>query len=180
MFFGDGVYDVTFANNGRLFAMEDHLDRFYNSCRMMRIDFPLNREELTAEIQRCVDAPETGNRPSTGNRAAATVPVTLCSRLPPVNQTLLITVSQEKSLDDSRPLKLCTDEDTRFFHCNIKTLNLLPNVMASEHAKEAGCDESIFHDTGRQGCVRITDDRSRQDTDRVIFFFQRMQSTPQR
>ena len=99
---------------------------------------------------------------------------------PSSKPTLLITVSQEKSLDDSRPLKLCTDEDTRFFHYNIKTLNLLPNVMASEHAKEAGCDESIFHDTGRQGCVRITDDRSRQDTDRVIFFFQRMQSTPQR
>ncbi|MCI6068111.1 MAG: aminotransferase class IV [Galactobacillus timonensis] len=86
LFFGDGVYDVTFANNGRLFAMEDHLDRFYNSCRMMRIDFPLNREELTAEIQKCGDAPETGNRPSTGNRAAATVPVTMCSRIPPANR----------------------------------------------------------------------------------------------
>ncbi|MDD5850822.1 MAG: aminotransferase class IV [Galactobacillus timonensis] len=58
---------------------------------------------------------------------------------------LLITVSQGKPLDYSRPLKLCTDENTRFFHCNIKTLNLIPNVMASEHAKEAGCDESIFH-----------------------------------
>ena len=42
-------------------------------------------------------------------------------------------------------MKLCTDEDTRFFHCNIKTLNLIPNVMAAEHAKEAGCNESIFH-----------------------------------
>lgn len=38
LFFGDGVYDVTFANDGKLFAMEDHLDRFYNSCRMMRIN----------------------------------------------------------------------------------------------------------------------------------------------
>ncbi len=58
---------------------------------------------------------------------------------------LLITVSEGKPLDYSRPLKLCTDEDTRFFHCNIKTLNLIPNIMASENAKEAGCDESIFY-----------------------------------
>lgn len=94
MFFGDGVYDVTFANNGRLFAMEDHLDRFYNSCRMMRIDFPLNREELTAEIQKCGDAAGNGEQAiywqsSRGN----------CARNhvfpdPSSKPTLLITVSQ--------------------------------------------------------------------------------------
>ena len=37
-----------------------------------------------------------------------------------------------------------TVEDTRFFHCNTKTLNLLPNVVAAQHAKEAGCEEAVF------------------------------------
>jgi len=36
-------------------------------------------------------------------------------------------------------------EDTRFLHCNIKTLNLIPNVIASQRALEAGCDEVVFH-----------------------------------
>ncbi len=36
-------------------------------------------------------------------------------------------------------------EDTRFYHCHIKTLNLLPNVIASQRAKEAGCQEAVFH-----------------------------------
>ena len=36
-------------------------------------------------------------------------------------------------------------EDTRFFHCDIKTINLIPSVMASQQAKEAGCDEAVFH-----------------------------------
>lgn len=40
-------------------------------------------------------------------------------------------------------------EDTRFFHCNIKTLNLIPSVMASQKAKEMGCDETVFHRGGR-------------------------------
>ena len=36
-------------------------------------------------------------------------------------------------------------EDTRFLHCNIKTLNLIPSVIANQKAKEAGCQEVIFH-----------------------------------
>ena len=41
--------------------------------------------------------------------------------------------------------KCITVEDKRFFYCNIKTINLLPAVMANEKAMEAGCDEAIFH-----------------------------------
>lgn len=44
-----------------------------------------------------------------------------------------------------QPYKVITLEDTRFFHCNIKTLNLIANVIASQRAKEADCDEVIFH-----------------------------------
>ena len=44
-----------------------------------------------------------------------------------------------------KPWKVITKEDTRFFHCDIKTTDLLPAVIASEEAKEAGCDEVIFH-----------------------------------
>ena len=44
-----------------------------------------------------------------------------------------------------REFRLITVEDTRFAHCNIKSLNLIPNVLASQRAKEAGCDESVFY-----------------------------------
>ena len=50
-----------------------------------------------------------------------------------------------KKADPDHVLKLVSTEDTRFLHCNIKTLNLLPNVMAAEKAHEAGCDECVFH-----------------------------------
>lgn len=42
-------------------------------------------------------------------------------------------------------LKAITLEDTRFLHCNIKTLNLMPAVMANQAALRAGCDEAILH-----------------------------------
>ena len=40
---------------------------------------------------------------------------------------------------------LISVEDTRFLHCNIKTLNLLPSVMASQKAKVANADEAVLH-----------------------------------
>ena len=146
LYFGDGVYDVTFAFSRKLFAMEDHLDRFYNSLKMMEISFPLSREELEAEIQKCVDAAESDGeviiywQSSRSNSRRNHV-------FPPESEkpTLLITVTAGKPLDYSKNLKLITIEDTRFFHCNIKTLNLIPNVMASQRAKEAGCDEAVLH-----------------------------------
>ena len=48
-----------------------------------------------------------------------------------------------------KKIRLLTQEDTRFLHCNIKTLNLLPSVMAAQKAKEAGCQEAVFHRGGR-------------------------------
>ena len=40
---------------------------------------------------------------------------------------------------------LISMEDTRFLHCNIKTLNLLPSVMAAQKAAERDCFETVFH-----------------------------------
>ena len=49
-----------------------------------------------------------------------------------------------------QPIKLITAEDTRFFHCNIKTLNLIPSVMAAEKAKRAGAEECVFYRPGKR------------------------------
>ena len=57
---------------------------------------------------------------------------------------LWITMVPEEILDGLTPIRLITVEDTRYFHCDIKTLNLIPNVMASEAAKRAGCQEAVF------------------------------------
>ena len=49
-----------------------------------------------------------------------------------------------------KPIKLITTPDTRFFHCNIKTLNLIPSVMAAEKAKKAGADETVLYRPGKR------------------------------
>ena len=45
-FFGDGVYDATVGANGKVYLMQDHLDRFYTSAKALDIHIPMPKEEL--------------------------------------------------------------------------------------------------------------------------------------
>ena len=61
-FFGDGVYDATYARNHKIFAIEDHLDRFYNSARFLKIEIPMEREELKATLEEMVNKVDDGEQ----------------------------------------------------------------------------------------------------------------------
>ena len=39
VYFGDGCYEATTFTNNTIFAIEDHLERFYRSCKLLKIDF---------------------------------------------------------------------------------------------------------------------------------------------
>ena len=54
-------------------------------------------------------------------------------------------VNEAALLAARRSRKAITMEDTRYFHCDIKTINLLPAVIYTQRAEEAGCDETILH-----------------------------------
>lgn len=143
-FFGDGCYDATMGGNGRVFLLEDHLDRFYTSARALDIRIPMEKEALGQlltdllgrvdskicfvywQVTRGVeDRSHTYSEDLTGK--------------------LWVTITPKALPDFGKPLKLNDQEDTRFFHCNVKTLNLLPSVLAAQGAKRSGCDETIFH-----------------------------------
>ena len=59
--------------------------------------------------------------------------------------SLLAYIVPKKIGDQNQKIKLITEEDNRFYLCNIKTINLIPNCLASEKAKKAGCYEAILH-----------------------------------
>ena len=61
---------------------------------------------------------------------------------------LWVSLSPNRISDGKEPVSLITLEDTRFLHCNIKTLNLIPSVIASQKAKDAGADEAVLYRPG--------------------------------
>lgn len=146
MYFGDGVYDATYAANRKIFELEGHMERFFNSFKAMEIPFRMTREELAAELQKCVDLMDSDGEVMVYWQS--TRGTGMRNHLFPTDgkpANLLITVREVPLSDLRTPYKVITLEDTRFLHCNIKTLNLIPSVIANQRAKEAGCQEAIFH-----------------------------------
>ena len=144
-YFGDGVYDATSVVNHVPMHFDDHIDRIYNSAKLIDIDIPMEKSEMKAILQGLVDQVEgdvlflywqvtrgVGNR-NHPYRGAAGAP------------SLWAFVRPNAMRNPYGVYKCITLEDTRFLHCNIKTINLLPAVIANQRAEEAGCDETIFH-----------------------------------
>lgn len=143
-FFGDGCYDATMGGNGRVFLLEDHLDRFYTSARALDIRIPMEKEalgQLLTDLLGRVDSKICFVYWQV-TRGVEDRSHTYSENL---TGKLWVTITPKALPDFARPLKLNDQEDTRFFHCNIKTLNLLPSVLAAQGAKRSGCDETIFH-----------------------------------
>jgi len=144
LYFGDGIYEATCVANRVPFAMDDHLDRMYNSLRLLEIPFKMEREQVKAELQRVIDAAEDAPvhflywQVSRGVAPRNHV-------FPDAEPTLMAFVKPHALKDMSKPYKLISLEDNRFKLCNIKTLNLIPSVLANQRAAEAGCDEAVLH-----------------------------------
>ena len=143
-FFGDGVYDATYSRNYRIFTLDEHVDRFYNSASLLGMNITETKEELKAILNEMVSKMDTGENFVYWQVTRGTA---IRNHVFPENAktNLWITISHKDIVDTYKKVRLITMEDTRFFHCNIKTLNLIPSVIASEKAKQAGCDETIFH-----------------------------------
>lgn len=145
VYFGDGCYDATTFANNHIFAVNDHLDRFYNGCRLLEIPFGMSREELTAELQKCIDLCELDHgllywqcSRGTGYRQHNFLG-------PESKPNLMIFTMPNEMIPFDQTFRLISMEDTRFLHCNIKTLNLIPSVIGYQRCVEAGCQETVFH-----------------------------------
>ncbi|MDR2094569.1 MAG: aminotransferase class IV [Treponema sp.] len=146
--FGDGVYDASCAGNYTIFALDEHIDRFFNSAALIGIEPRIGREELAALLCSLVHKLDCPTQfvywqmtRGTADRAHA-FPEN-------VEPNLWVMLRPFTMPDLSQKVKLITVEDERYFFCNIKTLNLLPNVLAGEKAKRAGAYEAVFHRRGR-------------------------------
>ncbi|MCC8106515.1 MAG: aminotransferase class IV [Clostridiales bacterium] len=144
--FGDGVYDAGPCRNYHIFALDEHIDRFFNSAGLLKIKIPVSKQELKDLLNDLVTKMDSGNlfvyfqaTRGTGIRNHVFTEGA---------GNLWVSLTEAEISDGIEPIRLITTEDTRFYHCNIKTLNLIPSVMASQRAKEAGCQESVFYRPG--------------------------------
>ena len=146
-FFGDGIFEVAYARNHKIYALSEHLDRMYDSAAMLGYNMPITKGEFASllyELSLKVDSPDQLIywQVSRGTEMRSHAPQS------ELTANIWVTIREKVMMPPYESAKLITFPDTRFFHCNMKTLNLLPTVMASIAAKDAGADEAIFHRDG--------------------------------
>ena len=144
-YFGDGVYEAAMARNGVIFGLDEHMDRLFNSAGLLDIQIPYTKKELADILYDLLGKMDDSEIFIYWQISRGTAMRKHEFPEAGVTANLWITMKPGSCKEPDSSLKLITVEDTRFFHCNIKTLNLLPNVMASQKAVAAGCGGGVFH-----------------------------------
>ena len=148
--FGDGVYEVWRVVNGRLFEAERHRERLERGLRELRIGPP---DGADADGLRTIAERLLRENGLLDGHATFYVQVTRGAaprthQFPPAGTrpTVFAYTAGLKSLDEARRAgaRAITQPDVRWLRCDIKTVQLLPNVMAKQAAIEAGAFEAIF------------------------------------
>lgn len=149
--FGDGVYEVVRTYNRTPFLLEAHLDRLERSLAAVKITPDWNRATLTGQIDQLLaqaDYPES--------KLYIQVTRGVAPRLhsfPDASPTLYLSATRIVPPDPDRFTRGVTairTPDIRWARCDIKSLNLLPNVMAQQAAREVGAFEALFVDDDEQ------------------------------
>lgn len=144
--FGDGVYEVVRTYHGKPFELEAHLRRLDRSAKELSLVSPYVHSEWRAWIEQGVKqagypeakiyiqitrgvAPRDHAFPS---QTAATTVMTIRELRPLPEETRISGVTAR------------TVDDLRWGRCDIKSVNLLANVLAREEARKAGVFEAIL------------------------------------
>ena len=143
-FFGDGVYEVIRSYNGKLFAVDEHLERLKGSMEKIGID-GVDISAIKEDILKGFGDSNIAN-------AKIYVQITRgCGErshgLPDeIQPDCLITITELPDFSEQKKdgVKAITYPDIRWKRCDIKSLNLLANVMATREAEKQGCKEAVF------------------------------------
>ena len=144
IFFGDGVYEVIRSYDGRIFALDEHLARFARSLREIRIP-DVDIEQVRQKI---LQAFEKGGYPDAKIYFHLTRGSEDRNHLPgkdlKPNFFLSLGPLQEDPEKKQAGIAVSTQPDWRWKRCDIKSLNLLPNVLARIEADRQGASEAIL------------------------------------
>jgi D-alanine transaminase len=144
--FGDGIYEVIRTYGGRPFQLDAHLARLKRSAAALALPLPRTLDELKVLV---LDGLGRGGWIESKIYLQITRGAAPREHAFPtdVRPTLVMTIHEMHPLDPglrARGVDALTTEDLRWGRCDIKSVNLLANVLARQRAKEAGVFETIF------------------------------------
>ena len=146
IFFGDGVYEVLRSYEGRIFALEEHLQRFANSLSAIAIS-GVDIDRIRSRVLKSFDAAGISNAKIYFHvTRGSELRNHLCEADLEPNFFLTVTELEDDTQAKSNGIEVSTHPDWRWKRCDIKSLNLLANVLARREAASKGSAEAILVD----------------------------------
>ncbi|WP_281886229.1 D-amino-acid transaminase [Paenibacillus sp. YYML68] len=148
-YFGDGIYEVYRVYRGVIFEANGHYDRLKRTAEALRIPLHDTAETLNKKLNELVqkNGLDTGTIYLQITRGAAPRAHPFPAAAEPV--MLAYTTEYERPLAAMRSgIAAVTSEDIRWLRCDLKTLNLLANVLAKQEALDRGAQEVVLHRSG--------------------------------
>ncbi len=151
--FGDAVYEFIASYNGRLFYLEEHLDRLERSLKGLSFP-PVSRETIRKAVLALFEKAAIDR---------AGIYIQISRGVSPRNHAFPDGVGPQivmtaREIEEKPPelrkngAAAITVEDYRWGRCDLKTVQLLPNVLAKQKALAAGVFDAIF--VSAEGVVR--------------------------
>jgi D-alanine transaminase len=150
--FGDGVYEVIVAYEGRPFLLEAHLSRLRQSAAAIDLRYDFAKTPITPIILEGLRRCDFSNamvylQLTRGVNARNHV-------IPPnLTPTLVMTFKPLPPVPEDKRregLKLATTPEIRWANCYVKAITLLPNILAKNDAIRRGFDDAVFVAAGGQ------------------------------
>lgn len=146
--FGDAVYEVILYNQGVFYDFDDHINRLFRSLHSIDIQFSITKKTIELIVKNLIRL----NKISFGS-----VYIQVSRGIAERNHTFnnlnikpiltIITSKKHNNINnDIIGVKAITVRDNRWARPDIKTTQLLPNVLAKTKANKQGAYESIFID----------------------------------
>jgi D-alanine transaminase len=146
--FADGVYEVARVYDGKIFLMGPHMQRMRHGLQELRIrDFMIDKIPGVAERLLDENNLRSGDATVYVQITRGSAPRAHAFPPPETAPTVYVIAKPFKQ----HPVNYFTEgvatvtvPDTRWSRCDIKSIALLPNVIANQQAKDQGAFEAIF------------------------------------
>lgn len=146
----DGVYEVWAVFGGKLADAEGHFARLERSLGELRIPVPMSRKALELVLRETVRRNRVKNGLVYLQVSRGVAPRDHAFPTRPVRPAMVITAKPvDMAASESKAAKgigVVSTPETRWARCDIKTIALLPNVLAKQAARESGAAEAWFVD----------------------------------
>lgn len=144
--FGDGVYEVIRVYNRKMFTAKEHLNRLQESAEKISIQIPYQPSELEELLKGLIEKNELTNGIIYMQFTRGASPRNHAFPHNVATNFVAYTRNVDRPVNSMQEgVKAIFIDDIRWLRCDIKSLNLLGNLLAKQKAVEAGCFEAIQH-----------------------------------